>query len=235
MKYDIKYWHGLLALMLSVALVGCAGVDNNSHFSAQSAARSASQAEARLTGPFEIRARSSNVGAPGTPTWIEANLVAGKGNRATASGNQLVVLNDTPTGILINSFCAGNNVVGLVIKEEGRAFAFALSSNDGTVLNGKGKVGADGSVSGSYTTLGECHDAGTFTAGRVGLPLAGTYTGKRRGDFARTFRHCDPHPQRSSEWLLGGHRFGVGRWALCPDRLCGRKCLRCAGDDRWSV
>jgi hypothetical protein len=52
---------------------------------------------------------------------------------------------------------------------------------------GKGTVGADGSASGSYTSVGGPCQGGdgtsnvvvteTFTAGKTGPPLAGTYTG----------------------------------------------------------
>jgi hypothetical protein len=101
-----------------------------------------------------------------------------KGNRYSVSGNRLIVLDDQPTGFLFNAFCVSDDkVVSLEVKEAGKNFSFALSFNDGLVLNGKGTVGADGSVSGSYTSVGPCLGDGTFTAGKTGPLLDGTYTG----------------------------------------------------------
>ena len=176
MTCDIKRWRTLLAGMLSVLLVGCAGIrSTTSDFRTQSAlsAESAARGQAQLTGPFAMHMVS-----PDSYPSVGANLSKEKGNRYTASGNRLIVLGDSPFGTLFNAFCLINEkVVSLEVKEAGKNFSFALSFNDGLVLNGKGTVGADGSVSGSYTSVGPCQGDGTFTAGKTGPPLAGTYTG----------------------------------------------------------
>ena len=175
MTCDIKRWRTLLAGMLSVLLVGCAGIrSTTSDFRTQSAlsAESAARSQAQLTGPFTMRLVTTL-----EYIWVGANLVKENGNRYTASGNRLILIDSQAGATLFNAFCISTvKVVSLEVKEAGKNFSFALSLSNGMVVNGKGTVGADGSVSGSWT--GPC-DAGdrTFTGGKTGPPLAGTYAG----------------------------------------------------------
>jgi hypothetical protein len=129
--------------MLSVLLVGCAGIrTTTSDFRTQSAlsAESAARSQAQLTGPFAMLLVNRDGGTVSDYVSVGANLLKEKGNRYTASGNRLIVLDSQPTGFLFNSVCAitrDEKVVSLEVKEAGKNFSFALSFNDGTVVNGQ--------------------------------------------------------------------------------------------------
>lgn len=172
MKSHMKYWHRVLPVIISVLLVGCTGIGTTSSgFSTQSAARR----HGRLTGSFAIHTISPE---QLTDIRIGADLSKENGNRSAASGNNLVVLYETPTKPMFDAYCRENNkVVSVEVRETGKKFSFALSTEDGTMVNGTGSVAADGTIAGSYAVVGTCQDVGTFTAGRVG-PLAGTYAGE---------------------------------------------------------